>query len=643
MLRNQPSKPDISSENLIEPLVEKAKIYLNKGEVDLIVKAFNFASNAHSGVFRVSGDIYLSHPLSVSELLADLKLDAISITAALLHDVVEDTSYTLEEIESQFGPQVAKLVDGVSRVEVPLENSIKDIKASSYAKLFMAMLEDVRVVFIKLADRLHNMRTIKWMAPDKRARIANETLEVYAPLAHRLGMSTWANELQDICLQVIHPLRYRVLREELNKIILSIDGTIHDCSKELSDSLNAYGIKHTISNRTKKLYSIYQKMLSKHLKLHEVYDLIAIRVMVDDLTDCYTALGIIHQLYPPILDNFKDYIAIPKANGYQSLHTVVQTNRTIRLEAQIRTKEMDQYAEKGIASHWVYKTLDDNSIREAESAYTEHYKNWFDELLKIHSNTKTDSDFFREMRRDIHYDDCFVFARNGKIIKLPEGSTVLDFAYSISSSLGKQAVSASVNQRLVAVSTKLKNGELVIVNTSDKAITFPSYLDMVTTQQAKKGVTEHLAEQNKKLEKVKRIYDFPECCYPIRGDKIVAVPQSSKDSKFFSVHKVDCEKIKDHLADDSLIYLSWQDIDHRKLHCKLEVAIDNVQGALAKTSTVISQTGIDIIKLQTDTTNIQSGGNATVEITLAISNRNEIAKLIRRLDKVPYIKRVHRV
>ena len=638
MLRNQKESPEISSVS-IEPLIETAKLYLNQNELNLICNAFEFARKAHEGVFRKSGHEYLSHPLSVAQLLLELKLDANTITAALLHDVVEDTSHTIKELENRFGHQVAKLVDGVSRVESATTN----IKAASYSKLFIAMLEDIRVVMIKLADRLHNMRTIKWKEAESRNRIANETLEVYAPLAHRLGMTDWGLELQDISLQVIHPLRYRVLREELNKILLRDDSAILDCSSRISKELKKHNLDNKISNRTKGLYSIYQKMLGKGLRLHEVYDLFAVRIVVKDTLSCYKALGIIHQLYSPIAENFKDYIALPKSNGYQSLHTVVQTNNKIRLEIQIRTQEMNEYAEKGIASHMIYKTLNNSKIRDVESAYTKHYREWFNELLKIHETIKTDNDFFSEMKHDMYYDDCYVFARNGKIIKLPQGSTALDFAYAISPKLGTMAMSAMINQRYMPLSTVLTSGKLVIINTSDKAITFASYLDFVITPQAKQGIKARLIEQNRNIDNKKTIFELSQCCSPIRGDKIVGVKKVVKGNSFTSIHRDNCQNINTTLKDNQLEYVDWQDIGDMKFACRLKVILENKKGVLAKANSVILQTGIDIIKLQIDGADINDGAITTADFIVSIQTRTELAKLIRRLDKITHIKRIQRI
>ena len=631
-----------------QPLFTSVEGYLNQQECTLIREASVFATHAHKGVLRKSGDDYISHPQSVAELLASLKMDALTVTAALLHDVVEDTPYKHSEIEKLFGAEVASLVNGVSRVEATETISSKgDISAASFSKLFHAMKEDVRVVIIKLADRLHNMRTIRWMSTPSQKRIAQETLDVYAPIAHRLGMAGWCDELRDIALQTIYPSRHRVLREELSKKILAHDGMLQLMREELLAHLNEHKIQAEISFRIKQLYSVYQKMLSQNLKYKEIQDLFAFRIIVASNDQCYQTLGIVHQTYLPVERTFKDYIAIPKSNGYQSLHTIIIAHKTkqrkkeLRAEMQIRTKDMHHFAENGVASHWIYKTAPNSTIRSFESAHLLLFRDWFVELNRVRGAAKSDSEFFSEMKKDHYYDKCVVYSPTGTIVNLPINSTVLDYAYHVSAQLGDSAVSGFVDQRHVPLSTVLETGQTIVIQTAKDAPVYPSYLNFVATQLAKQHIREKL-ERNKITSQHTGItYEYPDCCYPIRGDRIVCIA-TPNNQKINTLHRQNCAQVEQAISKGTpLTYPQWSSIDQKDFTVQITLKLKNKRYALAQATNVIAQSGYSIHKLHIDATedNVELA-HAVIQLTVA--NRDDLAKLISRLDKVTYLIRASR-
>ncbi|MDI9348139.1 MAG: RelA/SpoT family protein [Methylacidiphilales bacterium] len=626
---------------LYQPILDSAGKYLNTKECHLILQACQFASRAHAGIYRKSGDKFVIHPIAVAELLISLQIDANAIVAAILHDVVEDTEYELGELEEIFGPEVAKLVNGVSRVS---DTTITDQKAASYSKLFLAMVDDIRVVIIKLADRLHNMRTIKHMPPNDRIRIANETLDMYAPLAHRLAMSAWGNELQDISLQVIHPLRYRVLREEFNKLILVHDDEIQKVSALIKQHLITHGIHADIQFRVKRLYSVYRKMIEKNLKFSEVQDLFALRIVVRDTLECYTAIGIIHQLFLPIHGAFKDYIAIPKINGYQSLHTIIQSKNQIRLEIQIRTHEMHQFSESGIASHWIYKTESSSAIRNVESAHILQYQSWFNELSHLKGELDSDKEFYSEMQKDIYYDSIVVYHADGASLSLPKGSTALDFAYAISTSIGNSAISALIDHRYAPLSSVLEFGQTIEIQTSQYPQVRNSHLKFVISQKAKQAIRDYLKQnQGSVTNSETALFIFASCCHPIRGDRIVSISKPEDEVTTEIVHRQSCPLIETAIKQrQPIAYPSWETIKDTLFTVNIELTLENQRGALAKACHVISQSGFDIIKLSTDTTQ-EKPLLATSEILLSLHDRDDLAKLFRRLDKVSYVLKTQRL
>jgi GTP pyrophosphokinase len=462
--------------------------YLQPPDVALVERAFAFSEQAHQGQFRKSGEPYITHPLAVASILSQWRLDAQGLAAALLHDVMEDSGITKNEIETSFGKPVAEMVDGVSKLDQIEFQSREDAQAENFRKMLLAMAQDVRVILIKLADRLHNMRTLDAMAPTHRERIARETLDIYAPIANRLGLNALYLELQELSFKHLHPARYRVLakaikaargnrREVMNRILQSI-----------RDGLKAADIAATVTGREKTIYSVYKKMREKRYTFSQVFDIYGVRVLVRDTTACYAALGVLHNLYKPIPGKFKDYIAIPKANAYQSLHTTLFGPFGTPLEAQIRTQDMHRIAESGVAAHWLYKAGGELDIAEAQ----EQTHRWLQSLLEIQSESRDPKEFLEHIKGDLFPDAIYVFTPKGKIMALPHGATAVDFAYAVHTDIGHHCTAARINYELMPLRTELKNGDQVEIITSPSARPNPSWLGFVATGKARSRIRHFL-------------------------------------------------------------------------------------------------------------------------------------------------------
>ncbi len=463
--------------------------YLPKEEIDLVKRAHKIAEKAHSGQFRKSGEPYISHPLSVALILAELKLDYFCIVAAILHDCIEDTSVTKDDVRNQFGEQVAHIVEGVSKLTNLEFTSSTQKQAQNFQKLILAMSKDMRVMIIKLADRLHNMRTIDSMSEEKKIQKAKETSELHVPIAKRLGLHSIGVELDDICFQILHPRKHLVIKRKIKKQYGNQKKTINLIKSEIENRLRFEQINATVDGRQKEPSSIYNKMKIKSRKFSEVLDMHAFRVIVENTNACYQALGHIHSLYKPIPLKFKDYISAPKPNGYQSLHTVLFGPRNMFVEVQIRSQEMDFIAEYGIAAHWHYKNTDEPSQKLA--------KNWIGSLLDIQQNTDSSVDFLESTKSDLFSDEVFVFTPAGKIIQLPLRSTVLDFAYAVHTNVGKKAQKATINGNEAELSTRLKSGQTVEILTGRFVKPKPGWLDFVVTSKAKTAIKAHLKDNSK--------------------------------------------------------------------------------------------------------------------------------------------------
>src|SRR5437899_5501617 len=583
--------------------------YLKPKDVARLAEAYRFSEAAHAGQTPQSGDPYISHPLAVAEILADWHLDGQTLMAALLHDVTEDTSVTNDEISDTFGKPVAELVDGVSKLDRIEFQSAEDAQPENCRKMLLAMARDVRVILIKLADRLHNMRTLGAVPPAKRSRIARETMEIYAPIANRLGLNSLYHELQELAFSHLYPSRYKVLaratkaargnRREM------IGRTLEAVKRKLSES----GIEASVQGREKHVYSTYRKMLEKHLSFSEVHDIFGCRVIVKDVPACYLALGALHSLYKPIPGKFKDYIAIPKANGYQSLHTDLIGPYGVPLEVQVRTEQMHRIADSGVASHWIYK---DDTDKPSELQKQTH--RWLQSLLEIQHQSGDPQEFLEHVKVDLFPDEVYVFTPKGKILSLPRGATAVDFAYAVHTDIGNRCVAAKVNGELVPLRTELRNGDR-------------------SREDAKPGGsvvirgTEGMAVQ------------LATCCRPIPGDEIVG---SIKKGQGLVVHASDCGSIVRSRRNepDQWIDVEWDPRTTRLFQAAINAMVENRRGVLAQVASEIAKAGsnMDWITLAEDRAVFTN-----MHFVVEVANRQHLARVMRALRRLPDVKKITRV
>ena len=461
--------------------------YLDEGDAALVRGAYQFAEAAHRGQLRASGLPYITHPIAVAAQCAEWKLDAHALAAALLHDTLEDCGVAKADLQERFGPQVAELVDGLTKLDKLRFNTREENQAESFRKMLLAMARDVRVILIKLADRTHNMRTMDDMPRGKWRRISTETLEIYAPIAHRLGLNQAYRELQDLAFRHLKPWRYGVLAKAVGRARQRRRDLIQKVQQDVQAALAGAGLRARILGREKTLYSIYRKMADKRLSFAQVSDLYGVRVILPEILNCYTTLGLLHQLYKPVPGHFKDYIAMAKVNGYQSLHTTLVGPASINVEFQIRTEAMDLVAEAGVAAHWLYKVNQTDGKASAELG-----TQWLQSLLDIQDETRDAAEFWEHIRVDLAPDEVYVFTPKGKIMALPQGATTVDYAYAIHSNVGDHAVAAKVNGEQVPLRTELRNGDVVEIITAPVSTPNPAWLGFVRTGRARSKIRHHL-------------------------------------------------------------------------------------------------------------------------------------------------------
>lgn len=474
-------------------LTQLIKTYLPKKEIDKVWEAYRFSEKAHSGQKRRSGEAYISHPVSVACIAARFHLDSQSIQAALLHDVVEDTQVTESDIELKFGKQVSILVTGLSKLDKVEFQDANEAQAENFRKMLLAMTQDVRVMLIKLSDRLHNMQTIQSLDESKKIRIAQETVDIYAPIANRLGLNNLYQELEDLCFEALHPVRYKTIQKAIKASRGNRKEVIEKISNEISNKLNSVKTKSEITGREKNPASIHRKMLEDQTGFNQINDIYAFRIIVNDISDCYLTLGTLHSLYNPIPGKFKDYIAIPKANGYQSLHSTLLGPFGVPVEIQIRTKNMHQLAEAGVAAHWVYKTKDAH-VTDLQQKTNQ----WLKRMLEIQNDSSNSLEFLEHLKVDLFPDEVYVFSPVGKIFALPKNSSSIDFAYAVHSDVGNKAVSAKINQLLVPLRTRLSTGDHVEIITSTLAKPNPTWLNFVITGKARSQIRNYLRSAESK-------------------------------------------------------------------------------------------------------------------------------------------------
>jgi len=469
----------------IGQLVSKIEAYLPPDQVERVREAFEYAETAHAGQKRHSGEAYITHPIAVADILADLHMDGATLTAAILHDVVEDTPSSSAEVEQRFGKEVAELVDGVTKLDQVQFKSRKEAQAESFRKMILAMVRDIRVIMVKLADRTHNMRTLSAMPPEKRRSVARETLDIYAPIANRLGIHSIKLELEDLGFRTLYPHRYRVIERELKRARGNQREFLPKIVKALRQALTGGNVTGRVEAREKHLFSVYMKMRHKRLPLTQVIDMFGVRIIVGSVDDCYRVLGLVHGLYRPMPGRFKDYVAIPRVNGYQSLHTTLFGPNSMPIEIQIRTEDMHRMAESGIAAHWQYKTGENDGEAQQIRA-----REWLQGVMQLHDGSA--EELLESVKVDLFPDKVYVFTPKGDIMRLPRGATCVDFAFAVHTGVGQRCVAAKVDRRLVPLRTVLRNGQTVDIITAKGAQPNPAWVSFVTTAKARSAIRQYL-------------------------------------------------------------------------------------------------------------------------------------------------------
>ena len=690
--------------------------YLSPDDIELVRVAYRFSDEAHHGQTRLSGEPYVTHPLAVASALTEWRLDAQAIVAALLHDVMEDTAVGKAEISLRFGKPVADLVDGLSKLDKIESQSYREAQAENFRKMLMAMARDLRIVLIKLADRRHNLQTMQVIRPDKRRRIARETLEIYAPIATRLGLNNISRQLQDLSFEHIHPLRFRVLtkavkaakgnrRELLGRILDGIHGKLLEAR-----------IKAGVFGREKSLYSIYSKMAEKHLSFSQVLDIYGFRVIVKDVPTCYLALGALHSCFKPVPGKFKDYIAIPKVNGYQSLHTTLIGPYGTPIEIQIRTQAMHHLAEEGIASHWLYKDSEESGADLQNKMHT-----WLQSLLEMQSATgDSSSEFLEHVKVDLFPDEVYVFTPKGQILALPHGATVIDFAYAVHTDIGHRCVAARIDHELIPLSAELANGNQVEIITASYANPDPAWLAYVKTSRARSRIRQFLrgAQQDSVSALGEKMLDqelqalgitpesVPEaiwerviresgeksrrdlytsvgtghrlaavvahrlvdheappypviratapllirgtegmaiqlasCCQPIPGDPIIGLLRKDQGLR---IHTHSCPVVRQSRSTEpqNWIRAEWEADPEQVFEARIKVTAQNVIGMIGRVASAIAATEVKIDQLGMDQNKL--GLFTDVHFQVLVKGRSHLARLMRKLRRVPDVVRITR-
>ncbi|NEZ02741.1 bifunctional (p)ppGpp synthetase/guanosine-3',5'-bis(diphosphate) 3'-pyrophosphohydrolase [Wenzhouxiangella sp. XN201] len=696
----------------VRELRDLLNTYLEPQHVATVLRAYELGAEAHEGQKRRSGEDYIFHPVAVAHILAGMRMDHQTIAAAILHDTIEDTEIEHDDLVEQFDEQIAKLVDGVTKLDKMKFRTRQEADAESFRKLLLAMSRDLRVIFIKLADRLHNMRTIGHMSPAAQRRISAETLEIYAPIAARLGMNELREELENLGFQHRYPNRFQVISRRVKQGAGNRAEIIDSVTEAVKKRLSEAGIPARVEGRTKTVNSIYCKMRDKSLSFDQVMDLYAFRIVTQSEPHCYQALGVVHALYKPKPGSFKDYIALPKPNGYQSLHTVLNSPFDVPMEVQIRTEEMDLVAEKGAAAHWLYKATPDGqtAVRARE---------WLLKLVETQSRASDSVEFLDTAKAELFPDEVFVFTPRGKIIDLKADSTALDFAYAIHTDVGNQAVGARIDREPVPLNTRLESGQTVEIITQKGATPQPEWLEFVATSKARSSIRAHLKNMEqadsvaighrlldqaltrrgyslekiserrldrylKKL-KLERLEDlltriargdmlarvvahkllpitqrraseepesesltiggtegsaieYAKCCHPVPGDPIMGYLSPGKG---LVIHRKRCPNVpelkKDH--SDRCLEVDWAPVMHGYFSVRLKIVTVNGPGVLASVSATLSEVGANIERVEQPSTTRET---AILQFTLAVTGRDQLARVMRRLRRNRHVLRVSR-
>jgi GTP diphosphokinase / guanosine-3',5'-bis(diphosphate) 3'-diphosphatase len=504
-----------------EDLIEKVRTTTPDADIELLRRAYVFSAFEHKGQVRHSGEPYLVHPLEVADLLADMKLDVVAVAAGLLHDIVEDTQTPIERIRELFGTDIAHVVEGVTKLGAIQFSSSEERQAENFRKMLLAMVDDIRVILVKLADRLHNMRTLHHLPEERRVKIAQETRDIYAPIANRLGMSKVKNELEDLAFKYLEPKAYESLRQRVEARRRATEGLIEELTKTISAKLSEAQVPVIhIDGRIKRLFSIHQKLKRQKIDLDQVYDFMALRIVTNSVRDCYAALGIIHQTWSPVPGRIKDFIAMPRPNGYQSLHTSVVSDRGFPFEVQIRTAEMHRVAEEGIAAHWKYKEGRHGADRD------EQYFLWLRQLLEFQQEVRDPQEFLQNLKIELYPEEVYIFTPKGEVKALPRDATPIDFAYAIHTDVGHQCVGARVNSKMVPLRTRLRNGDIVEVMTAPGHHPSRDWLNFVVTSRARNKIRHyiHAEEKQRSLELGRKLFEKEARRYGLNVKSIVETP-----------------------------------------------------------------------------------------------------------------------
>jgi guanosine-3',5'-bis(diphosphate) 3'-pyrophosphohydrolase len=519
-----------------ETLLEKVRSYSPEADLELLRRAYVFSALEHKGQVRHSGEPYLVHPLEVADLLADMKLDVIAVAAGLLHDVVEDTLTTPERIEELFGREIAHVVEGVTKIGAIPFSSSEERQAENFRKMLLAMVDDIRVILVKLADRLHNMRTLHHLPEERRLKIAQETLDIYAPIANRLGMSKVKNELEELSFRYLEPKAYESLRAKVEAKRKAAEAVIDELTQTLAAKLDEAQVPIIrLDGRTKRLYSIHLKLKRQKIDLERVYDFVALRVLTHSVKDCYAALGIIHQTWSPVPGRIKDFIAMPRPNGYQSLHTSVISEHGFPFEVQIRTEEMHRHAEEGIAAHWKYKEGRVGAHRD------ERYFQWMRQLLEVQQEVRDPQEFLQNLKIDLYPEEVYIFTPKGEVRSLPRGATAVDFAYSIHTDVGNQCVGARINGKMVPLRTRLQNGDIVEIVTQAGHKPSRDWLSFVATSRARSKIKHVLQgeERTRSIELGRRLFEKEARRFGLSAGTVLDSPELSKFASEYGARSPD--------------------------------------------------------------------------------------------------------
>lgn len=645
----------------LEDLLLKIKSYDPVADLKLVEKAFLFAEEKHKGHKRLSGDPFIIHPFEVAIILADLEQDVPTICAALLHDTIEDVAIKREEIKSLFSEEIAHLVEGVTKLGLLVYESKEERQAENFRKMFMAMGRDLRVIIIKLADRLHNMRTLEFLPPEKRKATALETKEIFAPLAHRLGMWKIKWELEDLSFQHLESEEFQIIRKKIAESRKARESYLKEFIESVSRVLKKVGIDFDIYGRPKHFYSIHRKMLEQNLNFEEIYDLTAIRLLVETVKECYATLGIIHAAWKPISGRFKDYIAVPKSNGYQSLHTTVIGSNGRPVEIQIRTRSMHRIAEYGIAAHWVYKEKTTDKEFDLKMS-------WFRRLLENQSELKDAKDFMESLKIDLFTEEVFVYTPKGDVFQLPVGASPIDFSYHIHTQVGHRTQGAKVNGKIVPLDYQLQNGDIVDVITGKTDAPHMDWLKFVKTGSArsriknwfKKHEKEELPEKKKEeeakivgLSKPRRrkivlgikvsglsgvLVRISKCCKPLPGNKIIGLVSLGRG---ISVHKADCKTLaQQKINREKLVDVAWDLSQDVYYPVSIEVEAFDRVGLFKDVLAAISNIDTNVASASVST---KKGSSAFLNVVVDVKNVQHLEKVLSVIRTLSDVYDVHRV